>query len=345
MNYTIDIDNFTQDDWQLSVRQFKDYTLYQSWAYQQVRCEKEHQQISRAMVRDENGHTAAMLQVRIKPIPFTGLRIGYVQWGPLMDRRDCDNFTDFPIFSLIRQAYLKKVDVLRLVPSIVADERGRHIASVLEQSGYRRVAKCPAYYTFYLPVDDEESMKDRLDRSWRRSLKKAEKAGIEIKESSSIEDFYILEEIYNTSKQRKGFSGLDPKIFIQTQRYLSPEEKIQIIIAYYQGKPVTAHASSFLGEMGEGVLAGSTPEGLSCGASYLVWWKTLLAAKRAGMKIYNLGGIDPQKNPSVYQFKMRMGGHEIFHIGTFDAVRSPMAQVIWKGVETLHRAVCVLSAR
>jgi lipid II:glycine glycyltransferase (peptidoglycan interpeptide bridge formation enzyme) len=343
MNYTIDIDNFTQEDWQLSVRQFRDYTVYQSWAYQQVRCEKEHQQISRAIVRDKNDRAVAMLQVRIKPIPLTHLRVGYVQWGPLIDRRDCDNFTDFSVFSLIRQAYLKKVDVLRLVPSIVADERGKHIASVLEQSGYRRVVKCSAYHTFYLPIDDDESMQNRLDRSWRRSLKKAERAGIEIKESSAVEDFYALEEIYNTSKHRKGFSGLNPKIFIQTQQHLSSDEKMQVIIAYCQGIPVTAHASSYLGQMGEGILAGSTKEGLSCGASYLVWWKTLLAAKRAGMKIYNLGGIDPQKNPSVYQFKMRMGGQEIFHIGTFDAVRSSTAHVIWKGIDTLHRAVCLLS--
>ncbi len=337
MNYTIDIDNFTQDDWQLSTRQFKDYTVYQSWSYQQIRCEKENQQISRAIIRDENDRVAAMLQVRIKRIPLTHLRIGYVQWGPLIDRRNCDNVTDLSFFSLIREAYCKKVDMLRMVPLVVADEQGRLVASILEQSGYQRVVKCPAYHTFYLPIDDEESMRSRLDRSWRRSLKKAERADIEIRESSAIEDFYTLEEIYNKSKQRKGFSGLDPKIFIQTQQYLSSDEKMQIIIAYHQGKPVSAHASSFLGQMGEGILAGSTKEGLLCGASYLVWWKTLLAAKRAGMKVYNVGGIDPKENPNVYQFKARMGGQEVFHIGTFDAVRSSMVKGIWRGIETAYR--------
>jgi len=85
--------------------------------------------------------------------------------------------------------------------------------------------------------------------------------------------------------------------------------------------------------MGEGILAASTKEGLQCGASYLVWWKTLLAAKRAGMKIYNLGGIDPKENPSVYQFKMRMGGYEVYHIGTFDAMNSSWKKAIWKTME------------
>ncbi len=345
MIYTIDIDNFTQEDWQTSVKAFNDHTIYQSWDYQQVRCEKDRQQISRATVRDENGRAAAMLQVRIKSVPLINLRIGYVQWGPLIDHKGCNDLIDSKIFALIREAYLKKVDILRIVPCIVNDEKGVQIASMLQQVGYQRVAKCSSYHTFYLPIEDEELMRNRLDRSWRRSLKKAEQAGIEIEESTSVEDFYTLERIYNESRKRKGFSGLDPSIFIETQKRLPLAEKMQIVTAYYQGKPVTVHASSFLGHMGEGILAASTKEGLQCGASYLVWWKTLLAAKRIGMRIYNLGGIDPKENPSVYQFKMRMGGYEVYHIGTFDAVKSPAAGVIWKGVEAIHRSLGELLRR
>jgi lipid II:glycine glycyltransferase (peptidoglycan interpeptide bridge formation enzyme) len=112
---------------------------------------------------------------------------------------------------------------------------------------------------------------------------------------------------------------------------------MRVILAYSNGEPVCAHASSYLGEMGEGILTGSTQKGLELNASYLVWWRTLLAAHQSGMKFYNLGGIDPEENPSVHQFKMRMGGKEIYHIGTFDATKSLWTKKMWESIETVYR--------
>lgn len=339
MNYTIEIDKITQAEWQSLVTHFRDYTLYQTWAYQQVRCQMDCQDISRAIVKDTNNCVVAMLQVRIKRIPLAGLRIGYVQSGPLIHRWDEKYSIDPELFALIRHAYLQKVDVLRIVPPVIADSSAKKHVDRLQLSGYYRVTRIPVYHTFQFPLDDEESMRKRFDRTWRSSLKKAEQVGIDIKETTEMEGLEVLKQIYNLSKERKGFAGLDPKVFVKTQKYLPPQEKMWTIVAYHQGKPVSAFGTSYLGHIAHGTIAGSTKEGLQCGASYLCWWRMLLAAKRAGMEVFDLGGIDPKNNPNVYQFKKRMGGEEIFYIGTFDAVKTPSVGIIWRAIESVYKTV------
>ena len=151
--------------------------------------------------------------------------------------------------------------------------------------------------------------------------------------------FHELETIYLQAKKRKGFRGLDSKIFLSVQEKLRCEDRNHIIVAYSQGVPVCAHASSYLGQMGEGILAGSSGQGLSLNASYLVWWKSLMAAHRAGMDIYNLGGIDPENNMGVYQFKTRMGGKEVYYIGAFEVASSNFHKKLWRSIERTYRFV------
>ncbi|MBA7668576.1 hypothetical protein ES703_76689 [subsurface metagenome] len=88
-----------------------------------------------------------------------------------------------------------------------------------------------------------------------------------------------------------------------------------------------------------GTLAACSEKGLECSASYLVWWRTFLAAKRAGVKWYDLGGIDPDNNPTVYQFKSRMGGKEQFHIGAFEACDNWAIRTIWRMSERVYNLI------
>jgi lipid II:glycine glycyltransferase (peptidoglycan interpeptide bridge formation enzyme) len=52
-------------------------------------------------------------------------------------------------------------------------------------------------------------------------------------------------------------------------------------------------------------------------AAYLLQWAAIQKAKALGCQWYDLGGIDPEGNPGVYNFKKRMGGKEIILPGPF----------------------------
>lgn len=341
MNYTVEIDNKLSGVWEDTARLFSDYTIYQTLAYQQIRAAGENQQLCRILIRDSGNNPILLCIIRIKRIPVLGLRIGYIQWGPLSSRRCGERSVCAEVWRVLRNACVPQLtDVLRIVPNIVADKRGKAIADCICEGGFERISALPPYHTIYVSVSEgEKAIRNNLHRSWRRILKKAEQVDLEIEEGSDVRLFHVLETIYNEAKRRKGFRGLDPAIFMQTQERLKDGEKMHVVVAQYNGVPVCAHASSFLGRMGEGILAASTEDGLNLNASYLVWWRTLVAAWRAGMDVYNLGGIDPVGNPTVYQFKTRLGGQEVHHIGTFEAVSSPLRRQLWRCVEKGYRFI------
>jgi CelD/BcsL family acetyltransferase involved in cellulose biosynthesis len=194
------------------------------------------------------------------------------------------------------------------------------------------------YRTLRVDVHDhEEGIRARLRKSFRRDLKKAEEMGLQIEHSRSAEACQILESLYRILLERKRFQGLDPQEFTQVHPLLSEAEKMTFIVARLDGAPVAVLLSSNLGDTAIVLLAASNDQGLECGASYVLWYQALLAACQAGMTWCDLGGIDPVANPSVYQFKSRLGGDDVSHIGAFESCASVGHKVLWSVGEKVHR--------
>ena len=341
MSYEVIMDNVDKAEWERYAKEFADYNIYQTWPYQQVRAEGTGQQVSRVVIKDESGQAATMGQVRIKKIKPLGLKIGYIQWGPLFCGKNGKLNCTVAALKKLSETYLgTKVNILRVVPNIFEDEGGSEIADMLEVSGFERVPSVSPYHTIVLPLDGpEEAMRKRLHRGWRRNLVKAEKAGLRIREGRDSESFDILEKLYLDALKRKRFKGLDPQEFRKPQSMLSEYESMNVMIAYLNGGPVTALATSNLGNTAVDILAANNKKALECGSSFLVYWKAFCTSKRAGMKRYDLGGIDPEKNPTVYEFKRRTGGKEVFHIGAFEICENPITKRIWRTGEQAYRFV------
>jgi lipid II:glycine glycyltransferase (peptidoglycan interpeptide bridge formation enzyme) len=75
--------------------------------------------------------------------------------------------------------------------------------------------------------------------------------------------------------------------------------------------------SSLLGDTGVYLLGGANEAGRKCGSSYLLHWRALERMKSAGMRWYDLGGINPVDNPGGYQFKKGMGGMDLCAPGPY----------------------------
>lgn len=339
MTSEVIVDNISREEWERYAANFADYSIYQTWPYQQVRAEMNGQELSCIVIKNENGTVETMCQVRIKHVKSLGVRMGYVQWGPLVRAMDGTLRCSVQALEAFRKAYMgTKVNVLRVVPSVCNDETGKQLSEMLTSSGFRYVHWLAPYRTLMLRVDDsEEGIRKRLRKSFRRDLRYAEKTGIEVHQGHDENFCTILEDLYRSSLKRKGFKGLDVREFIESQLRLSSAEKMNIIVAYYEGEPVSAHLASNLGGTSVVLLAASNKHGLSCGSSYLIWYRGAISALNAGMEWYDLGGIDPDSNPNVYQFKSRMGGEEALHIGMFEACSSGIVKNVWRVAEKVHR--------
>jgi hypothetical protein len=341
MSYKVIIDGVSDELWEQYAINFADYNLYQTPAYQRVRAENDGQELSRAVVLDDCGEVMTMCHMRIKHIKPVGLRVGYVQWGPLLRLKNGHTRREPEVFKELLNCYLgPRVNVLRIAPNICDDDFGKQVCRVLESAGFGLVRTVSPYLTMIIPLEGgEDKIRSRFHRSWRRGLNKAENNNMSIREGTDRELLKILDRIYTSARSRKGFKGLDPDVFIRTQELLPDTSKMNTVVAFADKEPLTAHSTSHLGDTALGILAGSSEKGLEFGSSYLVWWHTLLAARRAGMLKYDLGGIDPVDNPAVHQFKMRMGAEQVRYIGVFDICTGVIAKEFWHMIDRIYRMI------
>ena len=227
-----------------------------------------------------------------------------------------------------------------MVPNIYTNETAENCTEILTAAGFRHINIIKPYHTMLFPLDiDEEEMRKLFHNKWRASLRKAEKNKMVAYESRDVQFLYALEEMYRKSQERKRFKGLNIKEFIQAQERLLISQKMNMIVVKKADDLLTIDVNSYLGDTAVGLFQASTENGLSLGASYLAWWHTFLAAKRAGMKRYDMGGVDPQKNPSVYKYKSRMGADEAFHIGCYDTYADKWAMRWFISMDYIYNVV------
>jgi lipid II:glycine glycyltransferase (peptidoglycan interpeptide bridge formation enzyme) len=340
MSYEVMSDNINREQWEKFANHFADHSLYQTWAYQKARTGKRNQRISDVEISDDNG-TRLLALTRIIKVPLIGLRIGYIQWGPLLRRQGQSACLDSEALKCLRDHCLSKwVDVLRITPNIYTTEVGEDYKEVMTSAGFERVHRIKPYHTMLFPLDiDQEQMRMRFHNKWRAALRKAEKNGMTVHETQDAQMLSQFEEIYKKSIQKKKFKGLNVSEFIQTQQKLQPSQKLNMIVIKKENDLLSVDINSYLGDTALGLFQSTTEQGLSLGASYLAWWHTFLAAKRAGMRRYDMGGIDPVGNPNVYQFKLRMGGDEAFHLGCFDAYADKWAKCLCIVLDHIYQSI------
>jgi lipid II:glycine glycyltransferase (peptidoglycan interpeptide bridge formation enzyme) len=341
MSYHVIIDDFDRTEWEKNAKNFADYSIYQTWPYQEMRAKTAGQKLSRVIVKNEGNEVVTMCHIRISSASGLGPKIGYVQQGPLVRTMDGGIVCSVEALKALCNAYLgKKISVFRITPNICDDQTGQQVSQMLKSGGFKFVESISTYRTLMLSLEGtEEEIRKSLDRNFRRNLKKSEKAGMEIREDRDVRFCEILRELYHGSVERKGFKGLNPDEFIKPQSMLSSEEKMNFIVAYYENEPVSVHLASHLGDTGVALLVASNRKGLECGSSYLIWWRACIAAKNAGMKRFDLGGIDPDNNPGSYQFKSQISRQEYRCIGAFDVCSSLPVKMAWRASEKVYNLI------
>lgn len=338
MSYQVIVDNIDPREWEQYAGCFVDYSIYQTWAYQQVRAEMDRQQLSRIVIKDKGDGVVAMAHVRIKHIRPLGLRVGYVQWGPLTRKYEQTGGCSAGVLSILREAYLgRHVNVLRIVPNAVENTESQRFVAMLEESGFHRKASVAPYRTILLPLGRSEGqLRKGLHKKWRRVLWKAEEAGVEAREYTDDAQFPTLEAFYMDLLRKKGFRGVHPRVFARTQRALPKSERMSVVVAYFEGEPVSVHVSANLGDRGISLLSASSEKGYQQSASYVARWNSLLISNSKGMKKYDAGGVDFENNPGVSQFKAGMGGTECSHIGAFEACTNAAVESLWAMSENAY---------
>ena len=317
-SWLLDSKAITREDWSLLLGAFKDASLYQSWEYAEVHWAyglREHQVIRK------DGEAVCLAQVIILNLPL--IRIAYVPWGPLWKRRDVpDDPSLFKLaVSLLKEEYvLRRKMVLRFRP-YGFEERDGALRDILEREGFVPALSDPggAPRTILVDLDcPPDELRRRLSKKWRNSLGFSEKAALTVTESRDENSLLLLKPHYEALRQKKDFIGTDLDELASIQSKLGPAQKLRVSLCEYEGHVIAGSVCSGLGETALGLLGVTSDEGRKTRAYYLLQWDEILWAMRNSHAAYDLNGINPVTNPTVYHFKAGLKGREVTFLGVFD---------------------------
>ena len=188
----------------------------------------------------------------------------------------------------------------------------------------------------------EEDLLSRMHHKTRYNIKVAERNQIKIENSNDLNAFWEL--LKKTSKRDRFYSH-NKEYYKKLLALDSGELKVNLVLAYYNDKPVAGAIILCYGDTAYYLHGASDYEARSLMAPYALHWEIMKALKGLNSKFkiqnskfYDLWGIDAQKWPGVTRFKLGWlgspkqgegGGRLVEYPGSFDIVISKFWYLVY----------------
>lgn len=324
----VQVDRMTEARWNEALDGFEDASLYQTWAYGAVSWSD--RQLSHLTLH-RDGRPVALAQFRVVRLPVVRRGVAYLRWGPVCTPRgeswNPDRCRD-AAHAIVAEYARRRRLLVRILPALpVGDERWSAAGRIWSELGFRADPGVRPYRTLRLDLTPPlDVLRKQLDQKWRNQLNGAERNGLTLREGTGRDLYDIFLRLYHEMMARKNFdTTVDPDAFGRIQERLPESQKMLVFISEKDGQPMTALVASRVGESGIYLLGATSDAGMKSKGSYLLQWRMIERLKALGCRGYDLGGIDPEKNPGVYHFKQGMGGDEIRFPGRFSFSADPLS--------------------
>lgn len=181
--------------------------------------------------------------------------------------------------------------------------------------------------TIVLDLTQKESdLLQRMKPKTRYNIKLALRKGVEVR-SMGIEGLKIWYDLYHETALRNGLFINDylyfETMFASKMEGEDNEVKVQLLVAYYDGIPLSAMFLVLSSYRATYLYGASSSQMRNVMSTYALQWKAIQIAKADNCFEYDMFGIAPSPNPShpmygLYKFKQGFGG-EIYHqLGCWD---------------------------
>ncbi|MDO8571168.1 MAG: peptidoglycan bridge formation glycyltransferase FemA/FemB family protein [bacterium] len=187
---------------------------------------------------------------------------------------------------------------------------------------------------------EEDLLKD-MRKVTRYSIRKAEKDGVTITQSSDISDVEKFYHVYQTTVDRQHFTPFSRGYFTKEMSCFQKGDAVRYFFAEYEGEIIATAMILFDHSSGYYHHGASTLKYPKIPASYLLQWEAIREAKRRGCTLYNFWGVAPEEKQNhpwagLSLFKKGFGGNAEHYVPAQDL---PLHPFYWFsfGVETLRR--------
>ncbi|QNN54937.1 peptidoglycan bridge formation glycyltransferase FemA/FemB family protein [Nocardioides mesophilus] len=233
------------------------------------------------------------------------------------------------------------------VPPTERSPQGARVVSQLQELGWRPQAVEGGFaagqpqFNFQIPLrhrDGEQAGEPRtedellkgMNQQWRRNIKKAAKAGVEVSQGAE-QDLKAFHDLYVHTAERDHFTPRPLSYFETMFRALNAEEpdRIKLFLGRHEGDLVAATILVRVGGHTWYSYGASSTEKRDVRGSNAVQWAMIQDALAAGADVYDLRGITDTLDPDdshvgLIQFKVGTGGEAVEYAGEWDLPLRPL---------------------
>ncbi|MGW0463849.1 lipid II:glycine glycyltransferase FemX [Streptomyces sp. NPDC003027] len=309
----------------------------------------------------ESGELTGVALVLLRPFPGTRKFFAYLPEGPVADWSDPDiddwltpllahlraagafavRIGPSPAFRRWNAATLKaNTGPGRRLADVLADEvdpLGTAVAERLRARGWRRCggdsaegtdgADAQPRHVYRVPLAGRttDDLWNGLNQEWRRNVRKARRAGVEVVVGSAADlpEFYRLLRI---TEERDGFRlGRSLAYYERQYAVLNAEEpgRMKLYLARHEGEVLAAHTMITVGRRVWYQTGASADHRREVRPSNALQWRMLVDAHALGADVYDMRGIPSTLDPDdrahgLLRWKLGTGGEAVETLGEWE---------------------------
>ncbi len=312
---------FSQEEWTDVVLGFHDLNLIQTWEYAEAKSQTGPWKVERAIFI-ENERVVGAVQAVVRPIPWVGGGLVWINRGPLW-RRSEDKEPSLLVAmmeELLHHWVSKRHMYLRIAPCVQEEELN---AKTIEEIGYDLDRNLPGWASARMDLlRPIESLKKQLHQKWRNCLNKAERLGITVQSGCDDSVFNeFLQEYRQMLLARNYASSVTPLLLSRMQTLLPREKKFWVATARKNGQLLGAILIARYGVTCEYLAGAINDAGRAANAGQLLLWQAIDEMKNLGYRRFDLGGMASQQTAAgIFHFKAGLGGVPYRLVGELEAL-------------------------
>ena len=298
------------------------------------------------LAEDQDKNIIGSLCVWIRKMPIFG-NIMYAPRGPVCDIHD---------ISVMKQLtdgakeLAKKYNAigLRIEPDIEKDDQA--FRDIVTNLGYKIKDDAKDFkdeiqprFVFRLDIKDktEEEIMAGFHQKWRYNIRLAGRKGVTVKEGTR-EDLKDFHKIMIETGNRDGFITRPLSYFEKMYDNMVPGGHMKILMAYYDGKPISGVIPIFYGNKTWYLYGASSNEHRNLMPNYLLQWEMIKMAIARHDDIYDFRGVSgvvDENHPQygLYRFKKGFGATFTEFVGEVYIPFKPFTYSLYKFSEKTFR--------
>lgn len=258
-------------------------------------------------------------------IPFLPFYVGY---APKVNfARQKLSWKEFKEIAKNERCAFIRFDVPNVLKSTSENSSSSKIVEELEKYCKKSPKSTMTKYNVLLDLScPEEVLSQNLHQKTRYNIRLADKKGVEIKVEDNENGIETFLELNHETAKRQGFLLHPDKYYREAYETLHKYGMADILIAYYENKPLVAWILCNY----KGVLyypyGGSSNENREVMASNLMAWEAIKFGKKIGCNLFDMWGATNDRKHTYWgftQFKIRNGGELVEYIDSYDFVVNP----------------------